>query len=196
MTRDDFMQVIARYRLHLSFFTFIALALEWQLNDGGRAHALLNLADAEHPLGMALVVTGLALRSWAAGVIDKRRALATVGPYALVRHPLYLGSFAIALGLAEIMEDRLALAAVVLLTLALYVPTIRREERFLVGRFGDTWRDYAAATPAFLPRLRLAFASGAWRVQRWWHNREWRVVVRTVVVIALMEWWNAMTQGG
>jgi len=196
MTSNDFMQAIARYRLHLSFFVFIALVLEWQLDDGGRAHALWSLADAEHPFGIALVVAGLALRSWAAGVIDKRRALATVGPYALVRHPLYLGSFTIALGLAEIMEDRLALAIVVLLTLALYIPTIRREERFLAERFGEAWRRYAAGTPALLPRAGARLAGSDWSGQRWWRNREWRVVVRTVVVIALLEWWNSVARGG
>jgi len=196
MTGNDFMQTLARYRLHFSFFVFVALVLEWQLNDGGRPHPLSSLTDLEHPLGIGLVALGLWLRSWAAGVIDKRKALATAGPYALVRHPLYLGSFLIALGLVEIMEDRLALAVAALLTLALYVPTIRREECFLAERFGDVWRAYAASTPAFLPRAGARFAQGEWRGRRWWHNREWRVVVRTVIVIALLEWWNGVTRGG
>ncbi len=94
------------------------------------------------------------------------------------------------------MEDRLALAAVALVTLALYVPTIRREERFLAERFGDTWRTYAASTPAFLPRVDARHSAGDWSGLRWWHNREWGVVVRTVAVIALLEWWNGMTRGG
>lgn len=196
MTGNDFMQTLARYRLHLSFFAFIALALEWQLDDGGRPHSLLSVTDLEHLFGMGLVVLGLGLRSWAAGIVNKRKALATAGPYALVRHPLYLGSFLIALGLVEIMEDRLALAAVVLLTLALYIPTIRHEERFLAERFGDTWRAYAAGTPAFLPRRWPRLARGEWRGHQWWRNREWRIVVRTLVVIALLEWWNGVTQGG
>ena len=196
MANDDFMSAIARYRLHLSFFAFLALALEWQLDDGGRPHALLSFSDLEHPLGIGLVALGLWLSSWAAGVIEKRKALATAGPYALVRHPLYLGSFLIALGLVEMMEDRLALAAVALVTFALYVPTIRREECFLAERFGDVWRAYAASTPAFLPRAGARFAQGEWRGRRWWHNREWRVVVRTVIVIALLEWWNSVTRGG
>ncbi len=37
MTGSDFAQAIPRYR-HLSFFAFIALALKWHLNDGGRPH--------------------------------------------------------------------------------------------------------------------------------------------------------------
>lgn len=196
MTGNDFMQAIARYRLHFSFFVFVALALEWQLNDGGRPHPLSSLGDLEHPLGMGLVALGLWLRSWAAGVIDKRKALATAGPYALVRHPLYLGSFLIALGLVEIMEDRLALAAVVLVTFAIYIPTIRREERFLAERFGAAWQRYAAGTPAFLPRRCARLVSGEWCGHQWWRNREWRVVVRTIVVIAFLEWWNGVTRGG
>lgn len=196
MTGNDFMQEIARYRLSLSFFLFIALVLEWQLDDGGRTHPLWSAADLEHALGLGLVALGLLLRSWAAGVIDKGGTLATVGPYALVRHPLYLGSCLVALGLAEIMEDWLALASVVLFTLAVYVPTIRHEERFLAQRFGGDWREYATVTPPFLPRFRILPTTGRWHGPRWWRNREWRIAARVIAVIALLEWWNAWAWAG
>jgi protein-S-isoprenylcysteine O-methyltransferase Ste14 len=39
-----------------------------------------------------IVVLGLAVRLWASGFIVKNKELATNGPYALVRHPLYVGS--------------------------------------------------------------------------------------------------------
>lgn len=109
MRTEFLLEFLGRYRLHLSFLLFVTVALEWQIDDDGRAHALWDWTDAEHPFGMALLVGGLLLRSWAAGVIEKQSVLAVTGPYALVRHPLYLGSFLIALGFAEIMEDLLAL---------------------------------------------------------------------------------------
>lgn len=196
MTGDDFMREIARYRLHFSFFLFLALVLEWQLDDGGRTHPLWSAADLEHALGVGLVALGLLLRSWAAGIVDKRGTLATAGPYALVRHPLYLGSCLVALGLAEIMEDRLALVAVVLFTLAVYAPTIRCEERFLAERFGGDWRAYAAATPPFLPRFRMLPATGGWQGSRWRRNREWRIAARVIAVIVLLEWWNTWARTG
>lgn len=196
MSVNEIVQEIARYRLHLSFFLLLALVIEWQFDDGGRPHSLWSAADLEHALGVGLVALGMLLRSWAAGVIDKRNALATVGPYALVRHPLYLGSFLVALGLAEIMEDRLALAAMALLTLAVYIPAIRYEERFLAERFGSAWRAYTAVTPSFLPQFRMFPVPGGWQGTRWRRNREWRIAARVIAVIALLEWWNAVTRGG
>lgn len=196
MSVNDVVQEIARYRLHLSFFLLPALVIEWQFDDGGRPHSLWSVVDLEHALGVGLVALGLLLRSWAAGVIDKRSTLATAGPYVFVRHPLYLGSFLVALGLAEIMEDRLALVAVVLFTLVVYIPTIRYEERFLAQRFGGDWQEYAATTPSFLPRFSMLPATGGWQGPRWRRNREWRIAARVIAVIALLEWWNAVARGG
>ena len=48
--------------------------------------------------GGIVALLGALVRLWAAGHIDKGRALATEGPYALTRNPLYLGSFFMALG--------------------------------------------------------------------------------------------------
>ncbi|MGH8104132.1 MAG: methyltransferase family protein, partial [bacterium] len=48
--------------------------------------------------GAPLIVGGAALRIWAAGTIKKQQTLAQEGPYALMRHPLYFGSFLGGLG--------------------------------------------------------------------------------------------------
>ncbi len=181
--------LIGRYRLHLSFLLFVAIALEWQIDDGGRAHPIWSVVDAEHVLGLLFIVAGLLLRSWAAGVIQKHAALTTTGPYALVRHPLYLGSFLIALGLAESMEDSLALVLVLLVIPLIYFVTIRAEERTLAEHFGAAWDNYTAGTRAVLPRLAWPVA-GPWSWRCWWRNREWRVLLRTAAVLWLLEWWN------
>lgn len=186
---------LARYRLPLSFFLFLALVFEWQLNDGGRPHALLDPRHLTPWLGLMLIATGLLLRSWAAGVIVKREALATEGPYALMRHPLYLGSFFIALGLAQVMEDRLAIAATMLSYWAIYLPVMRQEEHELARRFGAAWRDYAARTGMALPRWPLRLASGDWSWERWRRNREWRMWPKAALMLALMENLNAWTLG-
>lgn len=190
MSAQPLFHYLGRYRLHLSFFIFVAVALEWQLDDGGRTHALWSSADVEHWVGVLLIALGLLVRSWAAGVIEKCTALATTGPYALVRHPLYLGSFLIALGLAESMEDGLALLLVALALPLIYVATIRGEERMLAERFGEAWSIYAARTGAVIPRVSWPLPRGAWSWQRWWRNREWRILFRTAVLLWLLEWWN------
>src|SRR5689334_19806972 len=50
-------------------------------------------------LGLPLSILGLILRGWAAGHLDKDRALAQSGPYAYVRNPLYIGTLMVAAGL-------------------------------------------------------------------------------------------------
>ncbi|MDX1385417.1 MAG: isoprenylcysteine carboxylmethyltransferase family protein, partial [Thermoanaerobaculia bacterium] len=48
--------------------------------------------------GAVLVVAGVSIRLWASGHIRKNRSLATGGPYARVRHPLYLGNLMVTVG--------------------------------------------------------------------------------------------------
>lgn len=187
---------LAGHRLPVSLFLFVALVLEWQLNDGGRSHALFDPRHVAPLLGLGFILAGLLLRSWAAGVIVKRAALATEGPYALVRHPLYVGSFSMALGFALVMEDWLALLAVLLGYWLIYLPVMRAEERELAQRFGVTWRDYAARTGRVLPRIPLRPAKGAWSWARWWRNREWRLWPQTALIVALLEGLNAWMRSG
>lgn len=190
MIADSLGDLVARYRLHLSFLLFVAVAAEWLVDDGGRPHPLLSLIDLAHPAGLALIALGLGLRSWAAGTIDKRRTLTTIGPYGVVRHPLYAGSCLIGVGFAASMEDGLALVAAVLLIPAVYAFVVPREERLLAERFGAAWEDYAARTPRFVPRLPVRIGPGRWVWRTWRKNREWRVLVRTALLLILMELLN------
>ena len=49
-------------------------------------------------VGSALALLGIAVRVWGCGHLQKNRLVVTSGPYAHVQHPLYLGTFLIALG--------------------------------------------------------------------------------------------------
>src|SRR5215210_7171832 len=51
-------------------------------------------------IGAAIAMLGEAMRIWAAGHLEKGREVTVSGPYRLMRHPLYLGSTVIGLGLA------------------------------------------------------------------------------------------------
>ena len=51
-------------------------------------------------VGLPFACAGEALRLWASGHIEKTKRLATGGPYAHSRNPLYVGSLLIALGVA------------------------------------------------------------------------------------------------
>ena len=74
------------------------------------------------------------------------------GPYAIVRHPMYLAVMAAALGSLLLYRTWATLAfAVIMLGL---VVRARREERVLAQEVGQEWQEYAARVPAWLPRLR------------------------------------------
>ena len=51
-------------------------------------------------IGTALVIPGLLIRALASGQLQKNEQLATGGPYAYTRNPLYLGSLILAIGFA------------------------------------------------------------------------------------------------
>src|SRR5947207_6187061 len=71
-----------------------------------------NVLDWTLPLaasGVLLVFFGLLVRSWAAGTLRKQRELATTGPYAFVRHPLYFGSFLMMVGFGTLIHDPITL---------------------------------------------------------------------------------------
>ena len=78
--------------------------------------------------------------------------LVTSGPYAVVRHPMYLGLILAALGGLLIYQTW---TMVVFSLLAPFVLLrTRREESVLAVTFGKQWQDYCSRVPAFLPRLR------------------------------------------
>jgi hypothetical protein len=138
-------------------------------------------------LGLPLGVTGEGIRVWAAGHIDKTRSLATGGPYAFTRNPLYLGSLLLALGLAVASASLWGVLAVAAYFAAFYPSVMREEAGFLREKFGVEYADWAREVPSFLPRL----TPGGPRASRFlWErvgrNREWRTALGLLVVAALL----------
>jgi hypothetical protein len=120
--------------------------------------------QAPEPVAMAwslaLVVPGLWLRGYAAGYVKKNQELTTTGPYAYVRNPLYLGSILIAAGFAVALESWLVGLALAVMFVAIYVPVIASEERFLRATF-PAFEDYCQRVPRLIPRLSPARTPGA-----------------------------------
>jgi protein-S-isoprenylcysteine O-methyltransferase Ste14 len=138
-------------------------------------------------LGLPLALLGEAFRIWASGHIDKTRALATGGPYAHTRNPLYVGSGAIALGAALACWSPWVAAAAVGYFLAFYPRLVREEAAFLAGRFPEEYARWSAHVPLFVPRL---WPSGP-RVSRFaWpqvaRNREWRTLFAVPAAFGLL----------
>ena len=111
-------------------------------------------------VGALLMLGGFGGRLWALSHIAgrKKRRLVRSGPYAMCRHPLYLGSLLGGLGLV-MCTGRLSVVLLYIGASWLIVPAIRAEEAFLEERFAD-YASYRAEVPALLPQCwRFAAAS-------------------------------------
>ncbi len=104
-------------------------------------------------LGVVLVLCGVIWRSWAAGTLRKGLGLATLGPYSLVRHPLYFGSGLMLLGFCQLTCSPLHYLPLVAVMAAVYTNTMLREERFLGEKYAADW-------PAYRNRTRREFFRG------------------------------------
>jgi protein-S-isoprenylcysteine O-methyltransferase Ste14 len=106
-------------------------------------------------IGVPLSLLGLALRAWAAGCLAKNQQLATGGPYAYTRNPLYIGTLLVAAGLA-VAANSIGLAALfAAVFLLVYLPVIQNEEQHLRKIFPE-YAAYAGRVPALLPRFPAA----------------------------------------
>ncbi|MBZ5530443.1 MAG: isoprenylcysteine carboxylmethyltransferase family protein [Acidobacteriia bacterium] len=102
--------------------------------------------------GGVVIVAGVFVRAVSSGHIRKNAELTTTGPYAFTRNPLYLGSVLIAIGFAVAARNWWIAGGALLMFLAIYLPVIRAEEKYLRSIFPD-YNQYAAHVPRLLPRL-------------------------------------------
>lgn len=106
--------------------------------------------------GYLLLVAGLGLRIWSILYVGQRKSkeLVTTGPYSLCRNPLYLGTFAIAVGAGLSFANVLMVAAALVVIVPIHLAVIRLEEPHLRDLFGRQYDEYARRIPRLLPSLR------------------------------------------
>lgn len=116
--------------------------------------------------GLALFLAGSLLVLWARWALGSMYGVSTSfvaplqaqhrlirhGPYAVVRHPLYLGLWVVLLG-ALLVYATWTLLVMLVICLAAFYRRARREEVALAARFGEEWRVYAAHTKFIIPLL-------------------------------------------
>lgn len=138
-------------------------------------------------IGVPVALCGLAVRAWAAGCLAKNQQLATSGPYAYTRNPLYLGTLLVAAGLviaARSVWLGLLFAAVFLLV---YLPVIQLEEQHL-RRLFPAYARYAAQVPMLWPKLRGASSGNAFNLGQYWKNQEYQAALGLLAGVAYLVW--------
>ena len=128
--------------------------------------------------GLAVAVIGEGIRVWAAGHLEKSREVTTSGPYRWMRHPLYVGSSILALGIVIAAKSYLLGALAVLYLGTTITAAIRSEEAFLRQTFGDAYDRYARAGNVHTPRH--------FSLERAVRNKEYRAVLGLLAGFGLL----------
>lgn len=138
-------------------------------------------------VGLLGVVPGLLIRALASGHVRKNESLATSGPYAYTRNPLYLGSLLIGFGFAAAARSWWIAAALIIMFLGIYLPVIRDEEVFLRNKFPD-FDQYEKNVPRIVPRLRatreLGERSPGFSFDLYLKHREYNALLGSLAVLA------------
>lgn len=114
---------------------------------------LSSIRDFPNLIGIGIIFLGATLRFWSCGYIHKNVYLTVGGPYAFVRHPLYLGIYIMIMGALIAVESFWLLAFFNISFAIIYYLTIIKEERRLQTFFGGSYQKYCQLVPRFFPRI-------------------------------------------
>jgi protein-S-isoprenylcysteine O-methyltransferase Ste14 len=146
-------------------------------------------------IGVVIAAFGLITRASASGYLRKDQELATGGPYARTRNPLYLGSALLAAGFIVAGHSLWAGVVVASYFAVFYFGAIRGEETRLRERFGVEFDAYAARVSKFFPSFHPVssappspkdgvVAPFSWAQYR--RNREYQALIGTLAGIGVL----------
>ena len=152
-------------------------------------------------LGILLIFLGEAIRFWANGYVghvkvnrQKVGRLVTAGPYAFVRHPLYLGSFFVGIGFCVIMGRFWIAAPALALLFLIYRHKMIGEEELLLHEWGDEFKRYQGRVPRYFFWGRYPDPQGQWSWKGIAASREWRTLLWAAVFVILLYFWEESVQ--
>ena len=129
-------------------------------------------------IGAIVAVAGESIRLWAAGHLEKSKEVTQSGPYRYTRHPLYLGSTLIGIGMAIAANNRMVAVIVITYLVLTLTAAMRSEEAHLREKFGDAYDAYAEKRA---PRVERAFS-----LKRAIHNREHHTIAGLITGLLLL----------
>jgi protein-S-isoprenylcysteine O-methyltransferase Ste14 len=136
--------------------------------------------------GAAFVIPGLLIRAFASGHVEKNQRLATSGPYAYTRNPLYLGSLIIGVGFAIVARSIGIAIILVLMFVTIYLPVIRAEEAYLAQHFPE-FAEYARRVPRLMPDPRPTVRSqGAFSWDLYRKHREYNATLGAMAMMGAL----------
>jgi len=141
--------------------------------------------DRSIRMGIGFILMGLFLRVWANGYAIKLEKLTTSGPYAFVRHPLYLGTMLLVVGFVIMLKVYFIGIAFLVLFMSIYFKTIRKEESMLENKFGEVYLQYKNKVPSMLPTIFPYRAGERWSfsMERLIKSQEYKLFIWIIVLV-------------
>jgi len=173
MNSVSWSKIARRIRVPLGFV--FAILYVWLAKPSGTGIAI----------GCIFIAIGLLVRASASGHVRKNEQLATTGPYAYTRNPLYLGSIIIAVGFGIASLNAWIAAIIIVFFLAVYLPVIRGEEKFLRAKFPE-FEDYATRVPRLVPRIVPSGNPGSFSWELYRKHREHNALVGSLILLAIL----------
>ena len=162
---------VAKLRVPFGFILLIAFAVlakpKWQ--------SLL--------CGLPISAAGLLLRGWATGHLAKNQNLATSGPYAYIRNPLYVGTLIVAAGIVIAARDWLLAGIFAAVFFLVYLPVIELEEQHLRNLFPG-YAQYASHVHSLWPLSKWPSSSGKFSWELYRKNEEYKALLGFLLAIA------------
>jgi protein-S-isoprenylcysteine O-methyltransferase Ste14 len=147
--------VLAGVAIAFLFFHYLWIPVIYIPRPTAQVLAVVGLVL--YGLGPALLLIARRTLGKYWGISTSRRArllpdhrLIRTGPYALVRHPMYLGGWVLFLGLV-LLYPVWAMFLMFLFGLISFGNRARREEAALAAHFGEKWKEYQDHTRMFIP---------------------------------------------
>lgn len=112
-------------------------------------------------LGLLIAVVGMGLRLWANQVlgefytrtlrVSEKQVIVEKGPYALIRHPGYLGMILVWVGAGLAVTNWIVLLVAVVVMVTAYAYRIQTEEAMLANTYGTQYQAYQQRTRKLIP---------------------------------------------
>ncbi|HEY7306210.1 MAG TPA: isoprenylcysteine carboxylmethyltransferase family protein [Bryobacteraceae bacterium] len=138
-------------------------------------------------IGLPISVIGLLLRGWAAGHLAKDRDLATSGPYAFIRNPLYVGTLITALGIVIASRNVWLAIIFAIVFLLVYLPAVELEEQHLREIFPD-YEAYGDAVGRWVPATRWEDTPKGFSWTLYKKNEEYKAGLGLLLATAWLIW--------
>jgi len=136
-------------------------------------------------IGFFLILGGTFFRAWSSGHINKDNELATGGPYALTRNPLYFGNFLLGLGIAVAGNTWVTYAIFLAFYLMFFPFLMVVEHRRMKKKFGEDYEAWSRKSNSFFPKIK-SVKGGSFNISYYMKNREYRVLFFSLFVVAVL----------